>query len=89
MKKLFAVFALCLTAAVATAASKADKSFTDTFDVDKADLASTGTNRFFILAPGYQLVLEGKDKGKAMQLTITVLNRARMNATAKAGRRPV
>lgn len=69
---------LGLGTVIAAAASKADKSFTDTFDVDKADLAPTGTNRFFILAPGYQLVLEGKDKGKAMQLTITVLNETRV-----------
>ncbi len=77
MRKLFAVFILCVTAVTVTAASKADKSFTDAFDVDKADLASIGTNRFFVLAPGYQLILEGREKGKAMQLTITVLNETR------------
>lgn len=52
--------------------------FTDTFAVDKADLAATGTNRFFILAPGFQLVLEGKEGGKPALLTITVLNETKL-----------
>jgi hypothetical protein len=49
-------------------------SFTDSFDLDKADLSSTGRNRYFVLEPGYQLILEGTDKGKATVLTVTVLN---------------
>lgn len=52
--------------------------FTDTFVIDKADLASTGTNRFFILLPGTQLVLEGKDGGKSAALTITVLDETKV-----------
>jgi len=52
--------------------------FTERFAVDKVDLASSGTNRFFILAPGYQLVLEGKEGGKRVVLTITVLNDTRL-----------
>jgi len=40
------------------------------FGIDKADLAPTGTNPYFILEPGYQLYLKGK-KG---DLTITVLD---------------
>lgn len=49
-------------------------SFTDSFDLGKAELSPTGRNRYFVLEPGYQLVLEGTDKGKAMVLTVTVLN---------------
>jgi hypothetical protein len=44
--------------------------WTDEFAIDKADLSSTGSNPYFILKPGYQLVLkDGEDT-----LTITVLN---------------
>ena len=78
MKKFISVLAVCLVAHAATAATKAEKRYTDTFNVDKADLASSGTNRYCVLMPGWQLVLEGKDKGKAMQLTITVLNETRV-----------
>jgi hypothetical protein len=52
--------------------------FTDSFETDKAHFASTGRNRFFVMEPGYQLVLEGKDKGKAIVLTITVLNETKL-----------
>jgi hypothetical protein len=52
--------------------------FTETFGVDKADLASTGSNRFFILTPGFQATYEGKEGGKQTVLTITVLNETKM-----------
>lgn len=48
--------------------------FIDSFNIDKAELASTGRNPYFILESGFQLVLEGKEGGKALVLTITVLN---------------
>jgi hypothetical protein len=48
---------------------EADDEWTSIFLEEKTDLLSTGRNPFFILEPGYQLVLEG---GK-VQLTITVL----------------
>lgn len=35
---------------------------------------ATGRNDYFILEPGYQLVLEGEEDGKKTTLTITVLN---------------
>jgi hypothetical protein len=52
--------------------------FTGTFAVDKTELASVGTNRFFVLAPGFQLVLEGKEGGEPIGLTITVLNETKV-----------
>ena len=47
--------------------------FTDRFLVDSRDWASSGSTTYMILEPGWQLVLEGKEKGKAGKLTITVL----------------
>ncbi len=43
------------------------------FPVDKGELSPTGRNPYFILEPGYQLVLAGG----ADELTITVLNETR------------
>jgi len=61
-----------LISAVATDA------FTETFGADKADLSPIGTNRFFILAPGYQQVLEGREGGRPVVLTITVTGQTRV-----------
>ncbi len=49
--------------------------FVDQFDVDVHDLNTTGSNPFFILEPGYQLVLESDDGRN--RLTITVLEETR------------
>lgn len=49
---------------------KKDDGFVSEFKVDKKDLSATGRNPFFILEPGYFLVLEdGKEK-----IVITVLS---------------
>ncbi len=52
----------------------AELKFTEAFGIGKTELSSVGTNRFFILAPGYQVVLEGTEDGKPTVLTVTVLN---------------
>ncbi len=74
---LFALIPSLFFAAVPVAGA-AEKKFTDTFNVDKAELSSVGTNRYFVLAPGYCLVLEGKEGGKQTVLTITVLNETKV-----------
>lgn len=53
-------------------ACRAERAFTDTFPVEFKDLSTTGRNPYFILEPGYQLVLEGGGKKKEV-LTVTVL----------------
>ena len=51
-----------------------DKAWISEFPVDKKDLSSTGRNPYFIMEPGYTLVLEqGRER-----LTITVLNDTRV-----------
>jgi hypothetical protein len=57
-----------------------ERAWTTTFAVDEADLASSGRNPYFILEPGYQLDLEGREGGEPVTLTITVLD-----ATKKVG----
>jgi hypothetical protein len=49
-------------------------SWTTSFTVDEADLVPTGRNPYFILEPGYQLHFEGREDGKPVTLTITVLD---------------
>ena len=70
--------ALALLCTDAPAASGTKGAFTDTFDVDKSELSSTGTNRFFVLVPGHTLVLEGIRGGKKGVLVITVLNETKV-----------
>lgn len=48
--------------------------WTETLAAPAEKFASTGRNDYFILEPGYQLVLEGKAGAKKTTLTITVLN---------------
>ncbi|NIT03845.1 hypothetical protein GTO10_02835, partial [Candidatus Saccharibacteria bacterium] len=48
--------------------------FQDFFDLENRDFASKGRNKYFILEPGYQLVLEGKEGEHAVKLEITVLD---------------
>jgi hypothetical protein len=79
MKNIPGLLALCLaSAAMLPAADKTAPAFTDTFNVDKADLVATGANRYFVLTPGFQLVLEGTPDGKKTVLTITVLNETKL-----------
>jgi hypothetical protein len=70
---------LCVLAAAlpATGASQVPTPalWVDTFGVQKADLRSTGRNPYFILEPGYQLVLEGPG---AERLVITVLDQTEL-----------
>ena len=51
--------------------------FTESFMQDSCNFSSTGKNTYFILEPGYQLVLEGKEDNENTKLVITVLNETR------------
>ncbi len=51
--------------------------FTADFGVDKEELQAEGRNPFFILEPGYQLVLESQAKDAKIRKTITVLRETR------------
>jgi len=52
----------------------APDSWTETLTCPDETFTNTGRNAFFILEPGYQLVLAGKEDGKQTEVTITVLN---------------
>ena len=58
------------------ACMRSDRSdgWTKDFPMEKGELVPTGRNTYFILEPGYTLVLEGGD----LQMIVTVLNETRM-----------
>jgi len=70
---VLATAGMLLLGACSRAESQAD-GFTADFPIDKADLVSIGRNPYFILEPGYALVLEGGNE----QVIITVLNDTKM-----------
>ena len=57
----------------APASGKVDE-FQRDFDLEHRDLVSIGRYRYFILEPGYQLVLQGNEGAHTVTLAITVLN---------------
>jgi hypothetical protein len=59
------------------AVSEQQSDWTTTFAVDEADLSPTGRNPYFILEPGHQLDLEGREDGEPVTLTITVLDQTK------------
>jgi hypothetical protein len=51
--------------------------FRTDFNFEECDFSSEGSNRYFILEPGYQLVLSGRVDRERVELTITVLDETR------------
>jgi hypothetical protein len=54
--------------------SNATESWTESFDIEASKLASKGKNKYFILEPGYKLILEDTEGKSKTKLVITVLN---------------
>ena len=57
----------------------------DTFNLENCDLSPIGANDYFILEPGYQLILEGQEDGEEIQLKITVLDETKTVNGTEAG----
>ncbi len=55
-----------------------EKTFTTSFMTENCTFTSTGTNPFFILEPGYHLVLAGEEDSEMVEMVITVLNETRV-----------
>lgn len=49
--------------------------FTTEFRLEDCEFKTIGKNPYFILKPGYQLVLEGEEDGETVRVVITVLNK--------------
>jgi hypothetical protein len=76
MKSLTIVLVSCLfIPAILFAHSPA---FTQQFFKDRCNFSSTGRNPYFILEPGYELILEGIDEDEEIRLVITVLDETKV-----------
>ena len=60
------------------AANDNNGGFTDDFFLKDCHFSATGSNRFFILQPGYQSVLVGVDNGEKVVLTVTVTDKTKI-----------
>ena len=49
-----------------------------TFDLKNCDFVSSGENTYFVLKPGYQVILRGQEDGEELQLVMTVLNETKV-----------
>jgi len=70
---LFFLFLTMLTNGFAQS-KRGSKPFTESLMQDSCTFLTTGRTLYFILEPGYQLVLEGVEKKETTRLVITVLN---------------
>jgi len=63
----------------AMATSKtSDVKFTDSFNLENCTFSTTGTNPYFILQPGYQLVFKGVEDDEPLNVTSTVLDETKV-----------
>ena len=74
MTVLLAGFSILAATTNSAQGPKNAKAWKQVFDVNKADLADTGTNKYFVLEPGHRLYFT---HSKTI-LTITVLNETKM-----------
>ena len=49
-----------------------------TFELENCDFVSSGENSYFVLEPGYQVILGGQEDGEELQLVMTVLNETKV-----------
>src|SRR5690242_20282791 len=79
-----AVFAAIAAASACTSPAEervvpdAPQPWQSEFSVERSELESRGSNTFFVLEPGYQLVYSGKEDGKVVDLVITVLDQTQL-----------
>lgn len=58
--------------------------YQDSFDIGNREFPTTGRNKYFILKPGYQLVLKGKEGEHTVKLEVTVLSETKEIAGIQA-----
>lgn len=70
----FTFFALSASRALDDDDEDTKDKFTKDFRLQDCTFQTEGSNPYFILEPGYQLVLEGQEDGETVRLVITVLD---------------
>lgn len=71
--RIFTGAIVLLLVQITACAQPKEKPFTEMLMQDSCTFLTTGQNNFFILEPGYQLILEGKEGKDSVRLVITVL----------------
>ena len=74
MKNILISYILLFLAVSVVSAQTDDISLTDSFNQENCTFLTTGNNNYFILEPGYQLILQNIEDKDTMKLIITVLN---------------
>ena len=74
MNKILSGGILILLIQFIACAQTKEKQFTESLMQDSCSFITTGRNTYFILEPGYQLILEGHEGKDNVRLVITVLN---------------
>jgi hypothetical protein len=91
-RKLF-LAAMCLVLVMAgfalpsrgANAQDEEPEFTSDFRLEDCEFKTKGENPYFILKPGYQLVLEGEEEGETLRVEITVLDETEAIDVPKIG----
>jgi hypothetical protein len=73
-----AVSILASSLAPASVEQPAPGDWQRTFNIGAGDVATAGESPYFILKPGSQLTLEGKEDGKTVRLVVTVLDETKI-----------
>jgi hypothetical protein len=60
------------------AADTGKSGFEKDFKIDKRDLSSTGSNKYFVLEPGFTSIFRGSENGETTVLTITVTKKTKI-----------
>jgi len=74
------IVAICATGCMAlrTSISPSESPWQEEFDISERTLVPTGRNEYFVLEPGFQMILEGTNAlGQSEKLAITVLDETR------------
>ncbi len=67
-----------INSAMASSKKSPDSKFTDSFNLKNCTFSTTGSNPYFILEPGYQLVFKGVSDNVPVNVTTTVLNKTKV-----------
>jgi hypothetical protein len=55
-----------------------NKSWTSSFNLEDCNFSTTGSNSYFILQPGYQLVFAGVEDDEPLNVTVTISNETKV-----------
>ena len=55
-----------------------NESWTSSFNIGDCNFSTRGTNPYFVLQPGYQLVFAGVEDGEPLNVTVTVSNETKV-----------